>query len=127
MIAANVREYQATGQTSYLSDAEAIAITALNKFTETDYLQDQPAAFNAIFFRGLLVLYTVTSDATLKAQIIQTIQTYANDAWTYYRNANNLFRFPSSSGAGYQLLDQGAMLQIYAMLAWSPGQYEKLP
>jgi Glycosyl hydrolase family 76 len=127
MIAANVREYQATHEPAYLVDAEAIASTALDTFSESEYLNDQPAAFNGIFFRGLLVLYSATSDAALQARIIQTIQTYADDAWSYYRSSNDLFRFPSSAGSGYQLLDQGAMVQIYAMLAWNPAQYGKLP
>jgi hypothetical protein len=127
MIAANVREYQATGQATYLTTAEAIANTALNTFTESQYLTDQPAAFNGIFFRGLLVLYSATSDAALQSRIVQTIQTYANDTWNYYRGADGLFRFPSTSASGDQLLDQGAMLQIYSMLAWSPASYGELP
>jgi hypothetical protein len=126
MIAANVREYQKTGNAAYLSDAEAIASTALSTFNEAYYITHS-AAFNAIFFRGLLVLYSVTSDASLRSSIIQTIQTYADDAWDNHRSANGLFSFASSSGPGYQLLDQGALLQIYAMLAWNPADYENLP
>jgi Glycosyl hydrolase family 76 len=126
MIAANVREYQKTGNSAYLSGAEAIANTALSTFNETYYI-NHSAAFNAIFFRGLLVLYSVTSDTSLQSNIIQTIQTYAEDAWNNHRSSNGLFSFASSSGTGYQLLDQGAMLQIYAMLAWNPSDYAKLP
>ncbi len=112
MIATNVREYVKTGQAGYLDNAQAIANTALNTFTETEYLTAQQPAFNAIFFRGLLVLYWATSDQTLRARITQTIETYANDAWNYYRSPQGLFNFPSSPAGGYQLLDQGAMLQI---------------
>jgi Glycosyl hydrolase family 76 len=126
MIAANVREYQKTGNTAYLSEAEALAGTALSTFNETYYI-NQSAAFNAIFFRGLLVLYSVTSDTSLQSTIIQTIATYADDAWNNHRSSTGLFSFASSSGTGYQLLDQGAMLQIYAMLAWNPGYYGNLP
>jgi hypothetical protein len=124
MIAANVREYQKTGQSTYLSEAEAIANTALSTFNESYYINGS-AAFNSIFFRGLLVLYPY--DASLQSTITQTIQTYADDAWNNYRSSQGLFRFPSSQGTGYQLLDQGAMLQIYAMLAWNPSDYGKLP
>lgn len=127
MIAASVREYRKTGQVAYLSNAEALANAALNTFTESDYLNTQPAAFNAIFFRGLLVLYSATANTALQSRIMQTIETYADDSWNYYRTTQGLFRFPSSSGSGYQLLDQGAMLQIYAMLAWNPGNYAELP
>src|SRR5579875_3311344 len=56
MIALDVREYQQTGQAGYLAQAEAIASTALSTFTESFYIAKQPAAFDAIFFRGLLVL-----------------------------------------------------------------------
>jgi hypothetical protein len=127
MIALNVREYQATGQAAYLVEAQNIASTALNTFNETQYLDNQQAPYNAIFFSGLLELYSVTSDTALQSRIISTIQTYANDAWTYYRSAQNLFRFPSSQNTGYQLLDQGAMVEIYAMLAWNPSNYGRLP
>ncbi len=127
MIATNVREYRKTGQPAYLSNAEALANAALNTFTETAYIADQPPAFNAIFFRGLLVLYSATTDTGLQSRIMQTIQTYAEDSWNYFRNSQGLFRFPSSSGSGYQLLDQGAMLQIYSMLAWNPADYAELP
>jgi Glycosyl hydrolase family 76 len=126
MIAASVREYQVTGQPTYLSEAEAIANAALNTFTESSYV-NQPAAFDAVFFRGLLVLYSATSDMALRSRIVQTIQAYADDAWANYRAAPGLFRFPSSSGTGYQLLDQGAMVEIYAALAWNPADYDKLP
>ncbi|HLY48195.1 MAG TPA: glycoside hydrolase family 76 protein [Solirubrobacteraceae bacterium] len=126
MIAANVREYQKTGNPMYLSEAEAIARTALSTFNESYYISHS-AAFNAIYFRGLLVLYSVTSDTQLQSEIIQTIQTYASDAWANHRSVNGLFTFASHSGNGYQLLDQGAMLQIYAMLAWDPSEYGKLP
>jgi hypothetical protein len=69
----------------------------------------------------------VTHDTNLRSNIIQTIQTYADDAWNNHRSSSGLFSFPSSPGPGYQLLDQGAMLQIYAMLAWDPSNYGKLP
>jgi hypothetical protein len=126
MIAANVREYQKTGSSLYLSEAEAIAQTALSTFNESYYITHS-AAFNAIFFRGLLVLYSVTSDTNLQSEIVQTIQTYADDAWNNHRSSTGLFSFSSSAAPGYQLLDQGALLEIYAMLAWNPSDYGKLP
>jgi glycosyl hydrolase family 76 len=126
-IAANVAAYRDTHITSYLADAVAIATTALDTFNEGDYISTQPAAFDAIFFRGLLQLYGVSPDAALRSRILQTIQAYSDDAWNNHRDAHGLFRFPSSGGSGDQLLDQGAMLQIYAALAWNPDAYPKLP
>lgn len=125
MIAANVREYRATGNTAYLADAEALARTALSTFNESYYLS-QPVALDAIFFRELLVLYSATSDTALQSNIMETIQTFAEDAWNSQRGPNGLFNFASSATPGYQLLDQGAMLQMYSMLAWDPSNYGNL-
>ena len=127
MIAANVAAYQDTGETDYLMNAEALANASLDYFTEADYLKTQPAPFVAIYFRGLLVLYAATSDNTLRAQILQAAQTYADDAWSSYRNGQNLFHLPSSPGSSYRLLDQGALLELYAALAWEPSDYDMLP
>lgn len=126
LIAANVRYFRATNDPAYLADAEAIAKAALSTFNESYYL-NQPAALDAIFFRSLLVLYSATSDTTLQSNIMQTIQTFAEDAWNSHRGPNGLFNFPSSATPGYQLLDQAAMLQIYSMLAWDPSDYAGLP
>jgi uncharacterized protein YyaL (SSP411 family) len=125
MIAANVREYRKTGNTAYLQEAEAIANTALNYFSESYYISHS-AAVQAIFFRGLLVLYSATSDTTLQSKIIQTVQTYADDAWNNHTNSQGLFS-TSSSPSSYNLIDQGALLQVYAMLAWNTSDYGKLP
>ena len=127
MIAANVLEYLQTGQSAYLSNAEALANTSLSTFSESDFVSTQSAAFNAIYFRGLLLLYSATGDATLKSKILQTIRTYADDAWNNYRDSQNRFNFRSSSTSSDRLLDQGAMLEIYSALAWNASDYPKLP
>jgi Glycosyl hydrolase family 76 len=127
MIAANVTAYQDTDETDYLMNAEALANASLDYFTEADYLDTQPAAFVAIYFRGLLVLYAATGDSTLRAKILRAAQTYADDAWNNYRNGQNLFHLPSSPGSSYRLLDQGALLELYAALAWEPSDYDMLP
>jgi hypothetical protein len=127
MIAANVTAYQDTGETDYLVNAEALANASLDYFTEADYLDTQPAAFVAIYFRGLLVLYAATGENTLRAKILQAAQIYAEDAWNNYRNGQNLFHLPSSPGSSYRLLDQGALLELYAALAWEPSDYDMLP
>jgi hypothetical protein len=124
MVADDVLAYRHTGNPTYLAQAETLARTALDTFSERDYLA-QPVAFDAIYFRGLLQLYQVTADPTLRTRILQTLQTFADDAWSNYRTADGLFRLPSSSG--YRLIDQGALVQVFAMLAWDPGDYAKLP
>jgi predicted alpha-1,6-mannanase (GH76 family) len=127
MIAANVLAYRDTGKTEYLMNAEALANASLEHFTEADYLYTQPAPFVAIYFRGLLILYAATTESSLRAKILQAAQTYADDAWMNYRNGQNLFHLPSSPGSSYRLLDQGALLALYAALAWDPSDYEMLP
>jgi hypothetical protein len=110
-----------------LVNAEALANASLEHFTEAEYLNTQPAPFVAIYFRGLLVLSAATGDSTLRATILQAAQTYADDAWNNYRNGQNLFHLPSSPGSSYRLLDQGALLALYAALAWDPSNYDMLP
>ncbi len=127
MIAANVAAHEATSEGDYLVNAEALANASLEHFTEADYLETQPAPFVAIYFRDLLILYAATSDTTLQAKILKAAQTYADDAWNNYRNGQNLFHLPSSPGSSYRLLDQGALLELYAALAWEPGDYDMLP
>jgi hypothetical protein len=127
MIAANVLAYRDTGKIEYLTNAEALANASLEHFTEADYLNTQPAPFVAIYFRDLLILYTATSDTTLRANILQAAQAYADDAWNNYRSGQNLFHLPSSPGSSYRLLDQGALLSLYAALAWDPSNYDMLP
>jgi hypothetical protein len=127
MVAANVAAYQDTGESDYLANAEALASASLDYFTEARYLDTQPAPFVAIYFRGLLILYASTSDTTLRAKILQAAQSYAEDVWNNYRNGQNLFQLPSSPNSSYRLLDQGAMLELYAALAWDPSDYDMLP
>jgi Glycosyl hydrolase family 76 len=124
VIAANVMRYRTTEEVSHLSQAEKIARAALSYFSESFYVSHS-YAFNAIYFRGLLQLYTVTGDTSLKNAIMLALETYAEDVWNNYRSPNNLFSFPASQTT-YQLLDQGAMLQILASLAWDPRDYPML-
>jgi hypothetical protein len=124
VIAANVVRYRVTGEASYLSQAEATAIAALAHFSESFYVS-HPCVFNAIYFRGLLQLCSVSADTSLKSAIVQAMQTYADDAWNNHRSSDDLFKF-SASARKYDLLDQGGMVQILATLAWGPADYSKL-
>ncbi|MCL2769954.1 MAG: hypothetical protein FWD42_07605 [Solirubrobacterales bacterium] len=127
MIAAGVLASRVTGNHAYLTNAEALANASLGHFTEAEYLNNQSAPFMAIYFRGLLVLYAATTDTALQAKILQAAQSYADDAWNSYRSEQNLFHLPSSPGSSFRLLDQGALLQLYAALAWEPSNYDMLP
>ncbi len=123
-IAANVARHRATGATSYLSQAEKLAAACLNYFSE-EFFVAHACVFNAIYFRGLLQLHSVTGDEGLRDAITGTMRTYAEDAWNSHRSRRNLFSFPRSA-ANEQLLDQAGMVQILATLAWDPAEYSVL-
>lgn len=106
----------------YLSLAEAIARKALRHFAAVGY-ENQPPAFNAIFFRNLLLLHAATEDAELGAEIVDTMRGYVENAWQANRDRHDLFHFPQG---GVTLLGQSAMVQLLALLAWDPASYRLL-
>ncbi|MEV0408243.1 glycoside hydrolase family 76 protein [Actinoallomurus sp. NPDC050550] len=123
MIGAATLLYQATGTRSYLDNALADANGALDHWTQGDNLYNQPAIFNAIFFNNLLLLDSVRPNPKARSMIEQ----YANREWSSNRDAaTGLFHFQPSGGGAYdpaapaQTLEQSAMVQIYAALAWKP-------
>jgi hypothetical protein len=105
----------------YVARAEAIADKALRHYAGA--YERQPPAFNAILFRNLLQLCAVTADAGLRQRIRAAICTYAEAVWASRRDRHDRFRFRRS---GPTLLDQSAMVQIYALLAWDPADYGAL-
>jgi hypothetical protein len=105
----------------YLRRAEAIAAKALRHYAGV--YEGQPPAFNAILFRNLLQLHAATADARLRERIRGAMCAYAETAWTAHRDGRDRFRF---SPGGPTLLDQSAMVQIYALLAWDAEDYAAL-
>ena len=124
MIGANVLLARRGGKSraEYLGRAEAIARKALAHFGRDGY-ERQPAAFNAIYFRNLLLLHAATGDAALRAEILKTLRGYTDQAWYERRDRRHLFHFPDG---GVTLLNQSAMVQLLALLAWDPREYERL-
>jgi hypothetical protein len=131
MIGANILRYELTTNTTYLTQAAGIANNALTYYGT---FTSQPPSFNAMLFQNLLMLYPY-SNTTLQSTILQTMQSYGDWAWTNTSARNsrtNLFYFNDagqpSGGTGQraQLRDQGAMTQLYALLAWSSSDYGKL-
>jgi hypothetical protein len=106
----------------YLDRAEAIARKALTHFQEEGYDQ-QPPAFNAIFFRNLLLLHPVARDAKLQADIIDRLRSYTDEVWRRARDRHDRFHL---GHGGVTLLNQSALVQLLALLAWDPGEYGKL-
>jgi hypothetical protein len=130
-LGAEVLWYQHTGLSSYLNQAVAIANKALSYFGN---FETQPPSFNAMLFQNLLELYPYAS-SSLQSSILQAMQSYGDWAWnhTAARAARtNLFYFNDAgqpvygTGQPSQLRDQGAMTQLYALLAWNASDYGKL-
>ena len=111
MIGAGVLFYELTGDRTYLKHAEAIADKALEYYGRYNRLYSQPSYFNAIFFRNLLLLQDVDHNNHYR----KAMQAYADKVWDTYRDPDTgLFRFDTNKPV--QLLEQAAMVQIYALL-----------
>ncbi len=110
MIGAGVLLHQATGDGDYLEQARSTARAALEHFS-LERLVDQGAAFNAVFFRNLLLLDEVEPNPAYR----RLARTYADRMWNQRRNpTTGLF----SSGSSF-LNNTAPMMEIYALLAGS--------
>lgn len=118
-VGVNVLLSQITGERSYLHKAEQTANAAL-AYYGTSGLYNQPAYFNSIFFKNLLLLQSVAQNQNY----VNAMQTYADTVWQNNRDTTSgLFHFNGS--AQTQLLEQAAMTQIYAALSWKASAYHK--
>lgn len=116
-VGAGVLFYQVTGNPTYLRRAQTTAIAALEFYATASSLYQQPAYFNSIFFKNLLFLQSVNHDP----RYLKAMQAYADQVWDNYRDTTTgLFHFAGSTET--QLLEQAAMVQIYAILASNPNQ-----
>jgi hypothetical protein len=131
MIGADVLRYQLTNNSVYLSQAAAAANKALSTFGN---FQGQPPSFNIMLFQNMLMLYPYAT-SSIQTSILQAMQSYADWAWNNPSARNtrtNVFYFNDAgqpvggTNAPAQLRDQGAMTQLYALLAWSASNYGKL-
>ncbi len=120
MIGTNVLLHRlaSAAQTEYLHRAEAIARKALAHYA--DRYEEQPPAFNAIFFRNLLLLHPATADRELRDEILAAMCGYADRMWARQRGRHPL------RNAGGTLLDHSALVQLLALLAWDPDEYRRL-
>jgi len=109
------------GDPVYLRRAEEIARKALHEFAGA--YDRQPAAFHAIFFRNLLLLHSATRDAELRGAIIEALRGYVDHAWNERRDRRDRFHL---SHGGVTLLNQSALVQLLALLAWHPDDYRVL-
>lgn len=114
--------YRATDDPAYLDQATEAARGSLAHWTAEGRLQQQPAIFNAYYFKDLLLLDSVRHDPAYRA----AIEEYATATWRDNRDpATGLFHFQPSGGGDYlperpaATLDQAAMVQVFAALGWS--------
>jgi hypothetical protein len=113
---------------SFLKAAEGIARQALATFGD---FTNHPPSFNAMCFQNMLMLHAATADATLKANMLSAMRQYADWAWSTARDSQNLFYFddggrPMVGAQDARVQDQGAMTQLFALLAWNAVDYGKL-
>lgn len=104
--------YEATGEQRYLDRATAIAEASYRYYVTEGRLDGQPMFFNSIWFKNLLLLESVTGTTTYR----DAMADYADHQWDSERDpATGLF---TAGNEHTELLEQAAMVQIYATLAW---------
>jgi hypothetical protein len=132
MIGARVLQYRVTGDGAFLELAERIARQTLATFGD---FKLHPPSFNVMCFQNMLMLCAESRDDELKASMRQAMEDFANWTWDAASGARdastNLFYFtdsgrPARGEQPARLQDQGAMVQLYALLEWSPDDYVKL-
>ncbi|HEY2174803.1 MAG TPA: glycoside hydrolase family 76 protein [Mycobacteriales bacterium] len=112
-IGVDVLFYEVTHDPTYLQRAESVAQASYQYFVEQGNLSGQPPYFNSIYFKNLLLLESVTGGTKYR----QAMQNYADTTWTTLRDpASGLFQFAGNGET--QAIEQAAMVQIYATLAW---------
>ena len=109
MLQSNVLLYQVTGDKKYLKEAEQIASSVKDHFYKNNKL---PANywFNAVLLRGEIALYHVDKNPGHINFFIK----YADSVWNEQRDKNGLIGKPGKRKA---LIDQAAIIEIYARLA----------
>jgi uncharacterized protein YyaL (SSP411 family) len=107
MLQSNVLLYNLTKEEKYLTEAERIAKAGKERFFKNDRLPDN-YWFNAVLLRGYIELFKVDHDQ----KWIAFFKTDADSVWNTEKDANNMVgKKPAKS-----LIDQAAMIEIYARL-----------
>ncbi|WP_420312488.1 glycoside hydrolase family 76 protein [Streptomyces sp. YS-B37] len=113
--------FQATRDRAYLRQAERVAAAAYAYYVTQGRLFTQPVFFNSIFFKNLLLLESVTGKDTYH----RAMAAYADQVWDTMRDpATGLVHFDSAGGT--QAIQQAALVQLYAVLAWPRAKWRIL-
>ena len=120
MIGAGVVLYRMTGDKVYLTQAKQLADAALPRFSGGRLLTADRPFFLAIYFENLLLLDATRHDRRYRA----AMQAFADAAWKKVRKSSaGLFPFPQERNV--EVLNQAAMIRIFADLARNPADFEK--
>ncbi len=113
--------YQVTRDRAYLRQAERVAAASYAYYVTQGRLFTQPVFFNSIFFKNLLLLESVTGKDTYH----RAMAAYADQVWDTMRDpATGLVHFDSAGGT--QAIQQAALVQLYAVLAWPRAKWRIL-
>ncbi|RJK96110.1 GH92 family glycosyl hydrolase [Vallicoccus soli] len=103
--------HRATGEQAWLDKAEALAAASYEHYVGQGRIDADPVPFNAIWFKNLLLLESVTGGTTYR----DGMRAYAERVWRTHRDpATGLLPF----GGSTELLEQAAVVQLFAALAW---------
>ncbi|MFN8612361.1 MAG: glycoside hydrolase family 76 protein [Vulcanimicrobiota bacterium] len=112
--------YEATGDTQYLRDAQQTARAALSYYEQGERLWQEAPAFSAIMFRNLLQVPGVDARPLMND--------YLERNWREALDPQSgLFERSAGQGSydkpkGFQMIDQAALTQLYALQAWNPAE-----
>jgi hypothetical protein len=110
MIGAGVALHRITGETAYLDQAVTTATAAIERFTVGSLLETNRPAFDAVFFRNVLLLDQLAPDRRYR----QVMAAYGQEMWAGFRDPRTgLFR----GNMGSPLNNSAPMAEIYALLA----------
>lgn len=120
-VGVNVLLYEVTRDRTYLQRAERVADAAYTYFVTQGRLDAQPIFFNSIFFKNLLLLPPESGTDRYRRAMSQ----YAGRVWSTMRDpATGLVRFDADGRT--QAIQQAALVQIYAVLAWPAARWRIL-
>jgi rhamnogalacturonyl hydrolase YesR len=120
-VGVNVLLYEVTHDRAYLRRAERIAEAAYAYYVTQGRLFTQPVYFNSIFFKNLLLLEAATGHRKYQ----QAMADYADQVWSTMRDpATGLVHFNTAGTT--EAIQQAALAQLYAVLAWPPAKWPTL-